>query len=77
MLTLNTSLIVRDVLVASEESVFLPLTFGIMKCRQIATTHPVAPTTQKGIPKPPALYKADPITGPETVKRIKSSLRAK
>ena len=64
------SFIVRDLVVPSEESGSLPLTIGIRKYRQTATTQPRPPTTQNGSPKPPTEYKADPMTGPVDKKSL-------
>ena len=58
------SLTVRDLVVPSEESGSLPFTMGIIKYKHTATTQPRPPTTQNGIPNPPAAYKADPMAGP-------------
>ena len=61
---MKTPFIVSDFVGASEASGFLPFTFGMRKYKQTAIMTPEPPTTQKGKPNPPALYSADPKTGP-------------
>ena len=67
--TLNTSLIVKDLL-ELWQLIFAWLTGGRVMIIKVTEIKPIEPIVQNGTPKPPILYKAEPMLGPR--KRLSS-----
>ena len=62
--TLNTSLIVKDLL-EPWQLISVWLTGGRVMIIKMAEIKPIEPIVQNGTPKPPILYKAEPMLGPK------------
>ena len=66
---MNTSLLVKDLL-EPWQFIFAWLTGGRVMIIKMAEIKPIEPIVQNGTPKPPILYKAEPMLGPR--KRLSS-----
>ena len=67
--TLNTPLIVKGLLEPGQW-ISVWLTGGRVMIIKVAEIKPIEPIVQNGTPKPPILYKAEPMLGPR--KRLSS-----